>query len=867
MSSNPIDPTYIVTGREGTYPRLNLLDLHKNHPEQFSLFILALTAIQYPDQTVPTLPPSFKPESIVPEGGTWFNLGGIHGIPYSRYPGDPASGDLSDKGAAVTAAAATAAAAPPAQKPAQVGLLGLGKTTHSPGAVGGLFGNVAAGLGQAAGGVVHGALDVGAGVVGGAVHGALDVGTGVVGGVATALGGTTQVLNVDPTKLLGASPLNLLGAGTTTAPPPVQTASTAPPGEKRYGGYCNHASVLFPPWHRPYLLALEQSIGIAATNIGKTCKYLPSSGTSGDLRRIFFGESDGLRESPESLRDFPMKIAEQIVQGLPAAKAAKWSTAAKELRWPFWDWTDPITLKEGFPKIIKEDYIKIVTPAGNTETVPNPMSHYRFPTPLNEQFEDIIGDVPFTDGKVQQKAYFSKWDRTYRWPGATPTPSDDYAKVDQELKRLYADLRAKVAHLFTYESEPDPAKWSLLWDEMSNTTVQSDPSKGGSTNVSKSLEASHNSIHIIVGGVGHMGQNDYAGFDPIFWLHHANVDRIYALWEYCYKDYWVGAGYNDKETGQFKYFTQPTGGTYYQLDHTRLDQATDMLPFVASTRFGGDVDESLRFRKARDAYWTPMDARSLEVGRPDVFPKHYTYPVVDGVDVSKTVSDRERVKYRSVLQKHFGLRETVDKSKNRTRTHPSPLFSNPITDILIPGGISAVQNYRHFIVSVMLNEHAYNDSYSFEFSYQHSPEEAPVESHVAVLSRPKNTGCAACQGRYAEGNLVRGMIHIPSHHVVTLLNNLVSGRPTDRGERDEADVIKSSFTARLVGRGGHVFATARAGQVVAEADRLDAVITPSVKFLSAYAGLDSLFGEEGPLSFFGWQDHEEVFAGCWKKGA
>ncbi|EJD38205.1 Di-copper centre-containing protein [Auricularia subglabra TFB-10046 SS5] len=781
MSTPAVDHTYIVTGREGTYPRLNLLDLHKNHPEQFALFILALSAIQYPDQSVPTLPPTFKPESVVPEGGTWFNLGGIHGIPYSRYVGDPAAGDLSDKGAAVTAAAAAAATAPPAHKPVHATLSGLGQATPS-GAVGGLLGSVATGIGEAAG--------------------------GVVGGVATALGDTAQTLNVDPTKVLGALPLPLLGAGTTAAPAPVQMASTAPAGETRYGGYCNHSSVLFPPWHRPYLLALEQSLGIAAT-----------------------------------------KIVEQVVQGLPSATAAKWVTAAKELRWPFWDWTDPITLTEGFPKIIKDETIQIVTPAGTTEIVPNPLSHYKFSTPLNDQFEDISAEVPFTDG-VKQEAFFSKWGRTYRWPGATTTPTDDYDKVDLELKRFYADLRAKVAHLFTFESESDPAKWSLFWDEMSNVTVQSDPSKGGSTEVSKSLEAAHNSIHVIVGGVGHMGQNDYAGFDPIFWLHHANVDRIFALWEYCYKDYWVGAGYNDKETGCFKYFTQPRG-SFYQLEHTRLDQVTDMLPF----------------RKARDAYWTPMDARSLEAGRPDVFPKHYTYPVVEGVDVSKTVSDRERVKYRSIMQKHFGLRETVDKSKNKTRSHPSPLFSNPITDILIPGGISAVQNYRHFIVSVMLNEHAYNDSYSFELSYQPSPDESRVESHVVVLSRPKNTGCAACQGRYIEGGIVRGMIHIPSHHVVTLLDNLVSGHPSERNEGDEADVIKSSFSAKLVGRGGHVFATARAGQVVPEADRLDAVITPSVKFFSAYAGLDSLFGEEGPLSFFGWQNHEEVFVGCWKKGA
>lgn len=100
-----------------------------------------------------------------------------------------------------------------------------------------------------------------------------------------------------------------------------------------------------------------------------------------------------------------------------------------------------------------------------------------------------------------------------------------------------------------------------------------------------------------------------------------------------------------------------------------------------------------------------------------------------------------------------------------------------------------------------------------------------------------------------------------------MLNSLVPGQPTGASEDTDAEVIKSTFSAKLVGRGGHVFATARAGQVVSEADRLDAVITPSVKFFSANAGLDALFGAEGPISFFNWQDHKEVFTNCWKKGS
>ena len=49
-----------------------------------------------------------------------------------------------------------------------------------------------------------------------------------------------------------------------------------------------------------------------------------------------------------------------------------------------------------------------------------------------------------------------------------------------------------------------------------------------------SLEASpHGSIHVDVGGVqppGWMSRFETAGRDPIFWLHHANIDRLWESW-------------------------------------------------------------------------------------------------------------------------------------------------------------------------------------------------------------------------------------------------------------------------------------------------------------------------------------------------
>lgn len=43
------------------------------------------------------------------------------------------------------------------------------------------------------------------------------------------------------------------------------------------------------------------------------------------------------------------------------------------------------------------------------------------------------------------------------------------------------------------------------------------------------INSPHGWVHGNVGG--HMGSVASAGFDPIFWLHHANIDRLWAVWQ------------------------------------------------------------------------------------------------------------------------------------------------------------------------------------------------------------------------------------------------------------------------------------------------------------------------------------------------
>ena len=54
-------------------------------------------------------------------------------------------------------------------------------------------------------------------------------------------------------------------------------------------------------------------------------------------------------------------------------------------------------------------------------------------------------------------------------------------------------------------------------------------------NLTGALEGDpHNLVHVMIGGVGpssgFMSDPDYAALDPIFWLHHCNIDRLWEAW-------------------------------------------------------------------------------------------------------------------------------------------------------------------------------------------------------------------------------------------------------------------------------------------------------------------------------------------------
>lgn len=78
--------------------------------------------------------------------------------------------------------------------------------------------------------------------------------------------------------------------------------------------------------------------------------------------------------------------------------------------------------------------------------------------------------------------------------------------------------------------------YQLIADQSNYAPFSNTAYSDGRGNWYNSLENMHDAIHSLVGQTGHMAYLPYAAFDPIFWLHHTNVDRLFAIWQAIYPD-------------------------------------------------------------------------------------------------------------------------------------------------------------------------------------------------------------------------------------------------------------------------------------------------------------------------------------------
>lgn len=209
--------------------------------------------------------------------------------------------------------------------------------------------------------------------------------------------------------------------------------------------------------------------------------------------------------------------------------------AAKLLRIPYWDWASRPTL----PITVQTPTVVINVPTGTAE-VENPLYDYNFHWG-NEGNVFLNKSIPF-DAFPWTVRNFNSTSR-----------ASDHAAANAKLLSNFGTVSAKVYQLFT-----DPSDYSTFSCMTAN----------GVQNAANNIEVIHGNIHNSVGGEGHMTYPEVSAFDPIFWLHHANVDRLFAMWQILNPHSYIVPTVNN-------------WGTYYESPGTIDTGTSSLAPFHA----------------------------------------------------------------------------------------------------------------------------------------------------------------------------------------------------------------------------------------------------------------------------------------------
>ena len=268
-----------------------------------------------------------------------------------------------------------------------------------------------------------------------------------------------------------------------------------------WGGFCNHSNVLFPTWHRAYLLRLEDALRTAPGCEDVTVPYLD------ELWTVKNPKDDPI---PSVLTDKEFAIA-----------------GVEDKRNPLYSYRLQKALKE---KVTTAD--NRYTKHKGYETVRYPLSGL-VGTTQDRYYTDLQNAKYGPTATQELNANVRAWLHGTAEPVKDDDPNTGYADTYSLIERFRTCLRAPNYTIFSNTASHKQAIEDAGGDPNKDHFIQS-------------LESPHNGIHLSLGGFyqkgaydaspilganGDMGDNETASFDPIFFIHHSFIDLIFWKWQ------------------------------------------------------------------------------------------------------------------------------------------------------------------------------------------------------------------------------------------------------------------------------------------------------------------------------------------------
>lgn len=275
-----------------------------------------------------------------------------------------------------------------------------------------------------------------------------------------------------------------------------------------------------------------------------------------------------------------------------------------------------------------------------------------------------------------------------------------------------------------------------------------------------SLEGLHNQIHGLVGGAGHMASITYGGFDPIFWLHHANVDRLDAIWGAIHPDSYVTAQRNAMGT-----FTEAAG--------TVEDMGTPLTPFRRDSTGNMHTAATARYTKSFG----------------------YTYPeLVDWNVTPAQLSTNVRAAFKRLYNRknRLSARDTARSLRRRSAAPQAATTAATTTDA--PSATQSASDTpatRQWFINLSVNRNALESSFFVHFFLGAPP---TTSSSWSTASNLVASHVVFAGGMSAQEN-VPTMGQVPLTNA--LANAVATGALADLGVESVVEYLKANLQWRV----------------------------------------------------------------------
>ena len=440
----------------------------------------------------------------------------------------------------------------------------------------------------------------------------------------------------------------------------------------------------------------------------------------------------------------------------------------------YWDESSEDTKKKGLPDIVTDKHVII-----DGKHVPNPLFKFELPMPIKD---DVQTSDSFSKFYEKDTGY-----ETCRYPysgirnpdAAKQAALDHNASIEEEdaIPLLQENVIGWLSEGVKHGGVTDQFKRCLEtqdYNPFSNTTSVSPPFA--------SIEQPHNDLHLAIGGYtkpvtnkdgsvkqdaqgnimwsgpitganGDMGANEVASYDPVFFLHHCNIDRMLWVWQKKHNKTDPSTFTIDNSDKEDKGISNSEqGATPYQRWGQKLNEKTILYPF-------------------QDEYGVPRTSRDcIDI----VGQLGYDYSI--GSLDQEEWPEPEKVKIMSLLRKPSTPWEDIlvklkmeeeDLKRSATatgvqrlrlifdRTHLPAMKKEPFPDCHIPlfptGPISFKMkglqyNLKDFIQVKDVNKDKISGSFLVQVFYKANGKLYYLGQR-GVLSRWNRSNCANCQGR------------------------------------------------------------------------------------------------------------------------